>query len=58
MNTDNQSTPSRDIPVPPSGGSWVFDEIAWEWVSNDPQPQVEATTVETHFENLNTEQEQ
>lgn len=58
MKIDNQSAPSRDIPVPPGGGSWDFDEIAWKWVSNDPQPQAEATSAETHGDNLNTEQEQ
>ena len=26
----------RDIPPPPGGGSWSFDDAKWEWVSNDP----------------------
>lgn len=30
--------PAREIPVPPGGGSWKFDESSWQWVSNDPTP--------------------
>lgn len=29
---------NRDIPPPPGGGSWAFDESTWEWVSTDPVP--------------------
>lgn len=36
MTTENTSTPLRDIPVPPSGGSWTWNDAAWKWVSNDP----------------------
>lgn len=27
---------ARDIPKPPAGGSWRFDEAAWAWVPNSP----------------------
>jgi hypothetical protein len=33
---------TRPIPPLPGGGSWTFDEAAWEWVSNDPVPQAAA----------------
>lgn len=33
-NTEN----NRDIPTPPGGGSWAFDEAKWAWVSTDPAP--------------------
>lgn len=26
----------REIPPPPSGGSWTFDRTDWKWVSNEP----------------------
>jgi hypothetical protein len=58
MNTDNQNAPARDIPVPPGGGSWSWDESLREWVSNDPQPQTEAAPAEAPGANLYTEQEQ
>ena len=29
---------ARDIPTPPGGGSWTFDEAPWKWISNDPAP--------------------
>lgn len=32
----------REIPVPPGGGSWTFDESSWKWVSNDPVPAQDA----------------
>ena len=38
MNTEQNK---RDIPPPPSGGSWTFDEVAWAWVSNDQAAIVE-----------------
>jgi len=28
----------RDIPTPPGGGSWRFDEARWEWIDNNPKP--------------------
>jgi len=28
----------RDIPTPPCGGSWKFDEDLWDWIDNNPQP--------------------
>lgn len=34
-----QAAPTeREIPTPRGGGSWTFDQAAWEWVSNDPVP--------------------
>jgi len=39
--TTNQGAAPRDIPTPPGGGSWTFDDAKWEWVSNDPTPAVE-----------------
>lgn len=29
---------AREIPQPPGGGSWTFDQDRWEWISNDPVP--------------------
>ena len=37
MNDIDQQDP-RPIPPLPGGGSWRFDEDAWEWVSRDPAP--------------------
>jgi hypothetical protein len=31
----NQGAPAREIPTPPGGGSWTFDEVKSAWVSND-----------------------
>lgn len=28
--------PAHEIPKPPAGGSWRFDEAAWAWVPNSP----------------------
>jgi len=33
------ATDQREIPTPPSGGSWAFDRAKWEWVSNEPADQ-------------------
>jgi len=38
MTNDSNNAQGRDIPVPPGGGSWTWDEAAWKWVSNDPTP--------------------
>jgi hypothetical protein len=38
--------PQREIPLPPGGGSWTFDEAQWKWVSNDPAPQEETAAAE------------
>lgn len=38
-NTPVASTSAREIPTPPGGGSWTFDEESWEWISNDPAPE-------------------
>jgi len=57
MNIDNQRAPSRDVPVPPSGGSWTFDEVKWAWVSNDPLPQAEEAVAAAQGNNINIEQE-
>lgn len=40
MNIQKQSAASiaREIPPMPGGGSWRFDEAAWEWVSTYPVP--------------------
>lgn len=57
MNIDNQSAPSRDIPVPPSGGSWTFDEVKRAWISNDPLPQAEEPAA-AQGNNITIEQEQ
>jgi len=32
----------RAIPPLPGGGSWRFDEAAWEWISNDVAPAEQA----------------
>jgi len=36
--TDITKPESRPIPPLPGGGSWSFDEAAWEWISNDAAP--------------------
>lgn len=36
---NNQGATAREIPTPPGGGSWTFDEAKWKWVSNDPVPE-------------------
>lgn len=44
-NTDMEvavAQPARDIPPPPGGGSWRFDEALWEWIDLNPQPQAAA----------------
>jgi hypothetical protein len=38
----NEPTNTRPIPPLPGGGSWIFDDVAWRWVSNDPAPQAPA----------------
>lgn len=35
----NVAKPAREIPLPPGGGSWKFDEARWEWIDNNPQPE-------------------
>ena len=57
MNIDNQSAPSHDIPVPPSGGSWTYDEVKRAWVSNDPLPQADEAVAAAQGNNINIEQE-
>ena len=42
-NTTLASTLAREIPTPPGGGSWTFDEASWKWISNDPIPELPAT---------------
>jgi hypothetical protein len=44
---NNQSATGREIPPLPGGGSWRFDESAWNWVSNDPATATEATPAAT-----------
>jgi len=31
--------PARDIPPPPGGGQWRFDDVRWEWIDLNPQPE-------------------
>lgn len=38
MSNEHNSVAARDIPVPPGGGSWTFNEAQWKWISNDPAP--------------------
>jgi len=33
------ATPARDIPLPPGGGSWRFDDASGEWIDLNPQPE-------------------
>lgn len=33
------TTPARDIPPPPGGGQWRFDDVRWEWIDLNPQPE-------------------
>jgi len=35
---NSELPPARDIPPPPGGGSWIFDEDLWDWIDNNPQP--------------------
>jgi hypothetical protein len=59
MTTENNGAPARDIPVPPGGGSWRFDEAKSEWVSNDPVPPATESAAEVaEAGHTDTEQEQ
>jgi hypothetical protein len=58
MTTEKDSARTRDIPVPPAGGSWRFDEAAWEWISNDPVPAVHLNVVDVQSTIITVEQEQ
>ena len=31
--------PARDIPTPPGGGAWRFDDVRWQWIDLNPQPE-------------------
>lgn len=42
MTNEQTGAAAREIPMPPGGGSWRFDEQAWAWVSNDPAPVTDA----------------
>lgn len=56
---NNQGALGRSIPVPPSGGSWTFDESKWIWVSNDPVPVEQASPAAAGDMGINqSEQEQ
>lgn len=48
--------PTREIPTPPGGGSWIFDEALWKWISNDSTP-VPPAAAGDDVANTNTEQE-
>jgi hypothetical protein len=39
-------TEVREIPGPPGGGSWTWDEPSWSWISNDPVVETEVNTPE------------
>ena len=47
MTNENTSAQAREIPVPPGGGSWTFNEAEWKWVSNDPAPADEPAAQES-----------
>lgn len=47
---------ARDIPTPPGGGSWTFDEASWKWISNDLTPAPPAAAGDD-VANKNIEQE-
>jgi hypothetical protein len=49
-------TSAREIPTPPGGGSWTFDDKSWKWVSNDPAPEQPADAGDDVV-NKNIEQE-
>lgn len=41
MNQDNHAFSAqavRETPVPPGGGSWIWDSDRWEWIDNNPKP--------------------
>jgi hypothetical protein len=58
MTTEKNGAVVRDIPVPPGGGSWRFDEAEWKWVSTELVQAVEASVAapEPEFTNLHEEQ--
>jgi hypothetical protein len=58
MTIEQNSAPTRDIPVPPGGGSWRFDEAAWKWVSNDPVPTADVDVADVPSTINTVEQEQ
>lgn len=44
-NTDTKvivAKPAREIPMPPGGGSWRFNEVTGEWIDLNPQPEAAA----------------
>jgi hypothetical protein len=51
------SNAARDIPTPPGGGSWTFDEAAWQWKPNDAAPEQVPATTGVDTANTLTEQE-
>jgi hypothetical protein len=44
--TEAARTEAREIPNPPGGGSWTWDEPSWSWISNDPVVETAVTTPE------------
>lgn len=59
MSNENNSAAARDIPVPPGGGSWTFDEAQWKWISNDPAPvAADDAAANVHSTTNTVEQEQ
>jgi hypothetical protein len=51
------SNTERDIPTPPGGGSWTFDETAWKWKSNDQATEEVPAATADDAANTLTEQE-
>jgi len=45
-NEEQAPASERPIPTPPSGGSWSFDRVKWDWVSKEPAEQPAETTKE------------
>ena len=58
MTIEQNSASQREVPVPPGGGSWTFNETLWKWVSNDPVPAADADVADVQAITNTVEQEQ
>ena len=58
MTIEQNRAQQRDVPVPPGGGSWTFNEALWKWVSNDPVPAADADVADVQAITNTVEQEQ
>ena len=58
MTNEQNDAQERDIPVPPGGGAWTFDETNWAWVSNTPAQTADVAAAAADQTSLTFKQEQ